>query len=260
MRYSKKSLGQNFLIDLNIIKKIVNQIEINNRNVVEIGPGRGALTNLILQKKPKFLTLIEKDDFLFENLKSKYQNIKNLKIINKDVLKINFEKNLKSNSIIFGNLPYNIASQILTQMIRMNWPSKYSDLIFMFQKEMGERIIGKFNTPKYGRLSILSNFKLKVVNRFHVSPNCFIPVPKVESIVIHFKPIKKMFYKIKNIENLEKVTRILFSNKRKMINKNIRKILNNKQLESIKDLNLNSRPANLKPEKYYEITELFEKF
>ena len=260
MRFAKKSLGQNFLIDLNIIKKIVNQIEINNRNVVEIGPGRGALTNLILQKKPKFLTLIEKDDFLFENLKSKYQNIKNLKIINKDILKINFEKNLKSNSIIFGNLPYNIASQILTQMIRMNWPSKYSDLIFMFQKEMGERIIGKFNTPKYGRLSILSNFKLKVVNRFHVSPNCFIPVPKVESIVIHFKPIKKMFYKIKNIENLEKVTRILFSNKRKMINKNIRKILNNKQLESIKDLNLNSRPANLKPEKYYEITELFEKF
>ena len=260
MKYSKKSLGQNFLIDLNIIKKIVNQIEINNRNVIEIGPGKGALTDFILQKKPKSLTLIEKDNVLFENLKLKYQNIKNLKIINKDVLKINFETNLKKNSIMFGNLPYNIASQILTKMIRINWPSKYSDLIFMFQKEMGERIIGKFNTSMYGRLSILSNFKLKIVNRFHVSPNCFIPVPKVDSTVIHFKPIKKIIYKIKNIENLEKVTRILFSNKRKMINKNIKKILNNKQLESIKDLNLNLRPANLKPEKYYEITELFEKF
>ncbi len=259
MRHAKKSLGQNFLIDLNIIRKIVNLIEIKNKNVIEIGPGKGALTNLILQKKPKFLTLVEKDDILFQDLKLKYKNINNLRIINKDILKFNFEKNLKNNTVIFGNLPYNIASQILTQILRLKWPSKYSDLIFMFQKEVGERIIGKFNTPKYGRLSILTNFKLRIVNKFHVSPNCFIPIPKVDSIVIHFKPNKGGTFNIKKIENLEKVTRILFSNKRKMINKNIRKILNDKKLKLVKDLNLKSRPENLKPEKYYEITELFEK-
>ena len=259
MMYAKKSLGQNFLVDLNIVKKIVNLIEIRNKNVVEIGPGKGALTDLILQKKPKFLTIIEKDNTLFENLKLKYHNLKNLKIIKKDILKFNFDKNLKKNSIIFGNLPYNISSQILTNIIRLRWPSKYSDLIFMFQKEMGERIAGKFNTSKYGRLSILTNFKLHIANKFYVSPNCFIPVPKVDSTIIHFQPNRNMSFKIKNIKNLEKVTRILFSNKRKMINKNIKKILNDKQINSIKSLDLNARPADIKPEEYYKITELFEK-
>ena len=259
MKYAKKSLGQNFLIDLNIIRKIVNQIEINNKNVLEIGPGKGALTNLILQKKPKFLTIIEKDNELFKNLKLKYQNTKNLKIINMDILKLNLEKNLKKNSIVFGNLPYNISSQILINFIRLKLPSKYSDLILMFQKEMGERIIGKFNTTKYGRLSVLANFKLEIIKKFHVSPNCFIPVPKVDSMVIHFKPKKKTAFNIRNIENLEKVTRILFSNKRKMINKNIKKILGSEKLNSIKDFDLNYRPSDIKPEKYYEITELFEK-
>ena len=85
------------------------------------------------------------------------------------------------------------------------------------------------------------------------------PTPKVVSTVIHFKPNKKETFNIKKIENLEKVTRILFSNKRKMINKSIRKVLDDKKLRLIKDLNLKSRPENLKPEKYYEITELFEK-
>ena len=259
MKFAKKSLGQNFLVDLNIIKKIVNLIEINNKNILEIGPGKGALTDFILQKKPKSLILIEKDNIFFEELKYKYQKFKNLKVLNKDVLKFNFEKNLKNNTVIFGNLPYNISSQILTNVIRMKSPLKYTDLIFMFQKEMGERIVGKFKTSKYGRLSILTSFKLKIENKFHVSPNCFIPVPKVNSTVIHFKPIKNKFYKINKIENLEKVTRILFSNKRKMINKNIKKILNNKKLKTIKNLNLNLRPTDLEPEKYYEITELFEK-
>ena len=156
MRYAKKSLGQNFLIDLNIVNKIINLIEINNRNVVEIGPGKGALTNIIIQKKPKSLTLIEKDNALFENLRLKYRKVKNIKLINKDVLKFDFKKNLKKDSIIFGNLPYNISSQILTNFIRLRMPYKYSDLIFMFQKEMAERIIGKYNTSKYGRLSILT--------------------------------------------------------------------------------------------------------
>ena len=259
MKYAKKSLGQNFLVDLNIVRKIVNQIDINNKNVLEIGPGKGALTDFILQKKPKFLTLIEKDNELFENLKLKYQNAKNLKIMNKDVLKLNFEKHLKKNSIVFGNLPYNISSQILINLIRLKMPSHYSDLILMFQKEMGERIIGKFNTTKYGRLSVLTNFKLEIIKKFHVSPNCFFPVPKVESMVIHFKPKKNASFKIRNIENLEKVTRILFSNKRKMINKNIKKILSNEKINSIKDFYLNHRPSNIRPEKYYEITELFEK-
>jgi len=259
MNYAKKSLGQNYLIDLNIIKKIVDLTEVYNKNILEIGPGKGALTEQILKNKPKSLILIEKDNLLAQELKLKYQNNKKIIIYNKDILKFNFEKKIKNNSIIFGNLPYNISSQILVKIIRFkeNAP-KYSSLIFMFQKEMAERIVGKFNTSKYGRLSILVNYKLKVLTKFNVSPNCFFPKPKVNSTVLHFKPNKEMFTKIKNIENLEKITNMLFSNKRKMINKTMKKIFNKDKLNSIKDLNLKSRPSDLKPEKYYEITKIFE--
>ena len=130
----------------------------------------------------------------------------------------------------------------------------------MFQKEMAARIIGKFGTPEYGRLSILTNYKLNILSKFNVSPNCFFPKPKVDSTVLLFKPKNKIKKKIKNIESLEKVTNILFSNKRKMINKNIKKIIKNDQLQLVDNLNLKSRPSDLKPEKYYKITELFEIF
>jgi len=260
MSFAKKSLGQNYLIDLNIIKKIVNLVDVYNKNILEIGPGRGALTEEIIKKKPKSLILIEKDDKLATELKLKYKNDKKIIIYNKDILKFNFEDKIESNSIIFGNLPYNISSQILAKIIKFkDCPFAYSDLIFMFQKELAERIVGKFNTTKYGRLSILTNYKLKIIKKFSVSPNCFFPIPKVDSTVLFFKPNKNIFFKIKNLENLEKITNILFSNKRKMINKNIKKILSKNQLNLIKNINLSSRPSELQPDIYYKITELFEK-
>jgi len=259
MKYTKKSLGQNYLTDLNVIKKIINLTNINNKNILEIGPGKGALTEEILKNKPKSLILIEKDNVLFNELKSKYKDQKNVIIYNKDVLKFNFEDKLK-NSIIFGNLPYNISSQILAKIIKFKKnPPNYSALILMFQKEMAQRIVGKFNTSKYGRLAILTNYRLEVLNRFDVSPNCFYPKPKIISTVLHLKPNSKKLYKINNLENLEKITNILFSNKRKMINKSIKKIFNNEQLNVIKkNLDLKCRPSELRPEKYYELTKFFE--
>ena len=260
MSFSKKSLGQNFLTDLNIIKKITNQVDIKNKNILEIGPGKGALTDQIIKKNPKSLILIEKDNKLSEELKLKYKNFKNVKIFNKDILKFNLERILLKNSIIFGNLPYNISSQILIKILKFKmWPPKYSALIFMFQKEMAERVIGKFNTSKYGRLSIITNYKLNVFNKFDVSPNCFSPKPKIVSTVLYLKPNKKIFNGIKNIENLEKITRVLFSNKRKMINKNIKKIFKkNELIDLLKKINIKSRPSNLSPENFYEITRVFE--
>ena len=260
MNFSKKSLGQNFLIDLNIIKKITNQVEIKNNNILEIGPGKGALTNQILKKKPKSLILIEKDNVLYDELRFKYKSYKNIKIYNKDILKCNVEKILKKNTIIFGNLPYNISSQILIKILRFKlWPPKYSALIFMFQKEMADRIIGKFNTSKYGRLSIITNYKLKIFNKFNISPNCFSPKPKVISTVLYLEPNKRIYGRIKNIKNLEKITQIFFSNKRKMINKSIKKIFkSDKQTNLLKDINIRSRPSDLTPENFYDITRLFE--
>ena len=152
MLYAKKSLGQNYLIDLNIINKIVNILDIKNKNVIEIGPGKGALTEIILSKNPKSLIVIEKDNKLSENLKFKYHKNKKINIFNEDILKFNLEDKIKKNSIIFGNLPYNISSQILVKFIRFkNWPPVYKDIIFMFQKELGEKIIGRYPSKDYGR-------------------------------------------------------------------------------------------------------------
>ena len=259
MKFAKKSLGQNFLIDKNIIKKITCSAEINNKHVIEIGPGKGALTNEILSKNPKSLYLVEKDEVFSNDLKKRYLYDKRVKVFNSDILKLNVEKICKNNSIIFGNLPYNISSQILVNFLKFKeWPPKYTNLIFMFQKELGEKIIGKFKTSNYGRLSILSNYRLEVNKKFFVSENCFFPKPKVKSMVIQFKPKNKILYKIKDIKNLEKVTNTLFSNRRKMINKNIKKIINKKFFLKLGPLNLKSRPSEISPETYYKITEIYE--
>ena len=260
MNFAKKSLGQNFLIDKNIIRKIINLVKLEKKNIIEIGAGHGALTDEILKKKPNLLNIIEKDITLYKKLKMKYSNIKNVKIYNDDILDFNLESLVKKNSIIIGNLPYNISSQILVKILRFKkWPPNFENLIFMFQKELGEKILGIYPSANYGRISILSNYRLKFLSKFLVSKNCFFPKPKVTSMVILFKPKLKKLYNIENILNLEKITNFFFSNKRKMINKTIKKILNDQDIKSINGLKLNSRPSEIKPETYYRITELFEK-
>ncbi|MDC1124411.1 16S rRNA (adenine(1518)-N(6)/adenine(1519)-N(6))-dimethyltransferase RsmA [Pelagibacteraceae bacterium] len=259
MQYAKKSLGQNFLIDNNIIKKIINIIDIENKNIIEIGAGKGALTNEIVKKKPKSLSIIEKDFYLSKELNLKYKNNKIVKIYNFDVLKLNIEKLCRKNSVIFGNLPYNISSQILVKILKFKkWPPKFTDLILMFQKELGEKILGKFPSANYGRLSILTSYRLKILKKFLVSPSCFLPKPKVTSLVIHFKPQLSTII-LKDISNLEKITNIIFSNKRKMINKNIKKVLSKKDISLINNLKLNLRPAEIEPEIFYNIAKLYEK-
>jgi len=159
---AKKSLGQNFLIDQNIIDKIINTVEIDHKSILEVGPGTGNLTRAILKKKPKKLIVIEKDNNLAELLKKDFDN--NIKIINDDILKINENKLDADVLTVFGNLPYNISTEILCNWI-VNIKNKnfwFDNLVLMFQKEVAERIIAKFNTKNYGRLSILSNWKLEI--------------------------------------------------------------------------------------------------
>ena len=260
MNFAKKSLGQNFLIDKNIIKKIINLVKLEEKNIIEIGAGHGALTDEILKKKPNLLNIIEKDISLYKKLKIKYSGVKNVKIYNDDILDFNLESLVKKNSIIIGNLPYNISSQILVKILRFKkWPPNFENLIFMFQKELGEKILGKYLSSEYGRLSIISNYRLKISNKFLISPNCFFPKPKVNSMMLSFFPKKKISFKIKKIDNLELITNIFFSKKRKMINKVIKNVLNRREIQSLGNLKLNSRPSDLKPEIYYRITELYEK-
>ena len=256
----KKSLGQNFLIDNNILNKIIKLAEIENTDVVEIGPGTGNLTKKIIELKPKKLILIEKDQTLSGNLKENFKRYNNIEIFNKDILKFDLEKYINTNSIIVGNLPYNISSQILVKLIKFeSWLPKYKKLILMFQKEVADKILAKYNTSNYGRLSVLRASRLKITSNFNVSPNSFWPVPKVKSTVVVFEPIINKNFKVKNIENLENVSHVFFSRKRKMINKAFKQLFK-KPLEVAKKINkdLSLRPNQLSENEYFKITKVFE--
>ena len=198
---AKKSLGQNFLVDNNIIKKITQITEIHKKNILEIGPGTGNLTESILQAKPNNLTVIEKDDNLCKKLFLRFND--NIKIINNDVLKVDIEK-IDSNEkfTVFGNLPYNISTEIICRWV-LNLKDDYwfDELVLMFQKEVADRIIAKENTSKFGRLSILLNWRLEIEKIFDINPSSFSPKPKILSSVLHFKP-KTIFQKFKNPKNI----------------------------------------------------------
>ena len=254
---AKKSLGQNFLIDNNILKKIVNIADINGKSILEVGPGTGNLTSYILMKKPKKVIVIEKDKDLAKILKEKFRD--EVTIINNDILKIDETSLLNEKLTVFGNLPYNISTEILNKwIVNLNDTFWFNHLILMFQKEVADRIIAKFNTSTYGRLSILANWRLKIEKICDVKPVSFFPKPKIDSTLLLFSPKNKSF-KIKDPKNLEKVTRIFFNHRRKMLKKPFNQLFNGDQkiLEKLK-IDLKLRPQNLDFETYYKITTEFE--
>jgi len=255
---AKKSLGQNFLIDKNILEKIVNIVDIKDKIIIEIGPGTGNLTSFIINKNPKKFLVIEKDNNLAIDLKNKFKS--RLKVINEDILKIDETNLFKEKVTVFGNLPYNISTEILSKwIINLRDNFWFDCLILMFQKEVADRIIAKFNTSNYGRLSIISNWKLKIEKICDIKPGSFNPKPKIDSSLLIFYP-KNNFVKINNPNNLEHVTRIFFNQKRKMLKKPFNQLFNGDQkvLDKLK-INLNLRPQNLNLETYYKLASEYEK-
>ena len=255
---AKKSLGQNFLIDQNIINKIINIIDIKNKNILEIGPGTGNLTLQILRKNPKKVIVVEKDINLANLLKKKFKD--NIKVINADVLKVDESILCDQSLIVFGNLPYNISTEILTKWILNLKQNKiwFSYLVLMFQKEVADRIIAETNTKNYGRLSIICNWKMKIEKIIDIEPRSFSPSPKVKSTLLVFVP-KKQYHILKDPKNLEHITNIFFSQRRKMIKKPLKFLFNNFEEVSKKlSIDLKLRPQNLDHKTYYKITELYE--
>ena len=254
---AKKSLGQNFLIDREVLEKIVSITDITSKEVLEIGPGSGNLTTYILKKKPKKLYVVEKDDDLAILLKEKFDT--EIEIINDDILKVS-ESNISEQKLsVFGNLPYNISTEILSKWI-LNIGSNFwfDSLVLMFQKEVADRIISEFNNSNYGRLSILSSWKLNVKKILDIKPQSFSPRPKIDSSLLLFTP-KENFFKLKNPKNLEKITRIFFSQRRKMLKKPFNQIFDNgKEVAEKFGIDLNLRPQNLEPEVYFKLVKEYE--
>ena len=255
----KKSLGQNFLIDTGIIEKICNSGNITeNNNVLEVGPGTGNLTEFILQKKPKKFHVIEKDERLIKNLKERFD--KKLTIINEDILEYDLKLLSDKDLIIFGNLPYNISSQILANFINYSYSEfSYKKLVLMFQKEVADRILAEDNSKNYGRLSIFSSWKLNIKKIMDINPSSFFPKPKVMSSLLIFEP-KINFIKFKNSKNLEHITNVFFNQRRKMIKKPLNILFkDSKKVIDELDLDINLRPQNLKKDTFYKICSIYEK-
>ena len=254
---SKKSLGQNFLVDREILELIVSTCDITNKEILEIGPGTGNLTTYILKKNPKKVYVVEKDDELAILLNEKFN--KEIVIINDDILKVNEDKISEQKLTVFGNLPYNISTEILSKWVsNIGTTFWFESLVFMFQKEVADRIIAKSNNSNYGRLSILTNWKLNVKKIMDIKPQSFSPRPKIDSSLLLFTP-KENFFKLKNAKNLEMITRIFFSQRRKMLKKPFNQIfINTKEVAEKFNIDLNLRPQNLEPEVYFRLTKEYE--
>ena len=255
---AKKSLGQNFLIDKNIIKKITDVTNILDNEILEVGPGSGNLTEQILKKKPKKIFVIEKDEDLCTILRNRFIN--QIEIINKDILEVNENLISKNKLIVFGNLPYNISTEIICNwIVNLKNETWFNELILMFQKEVADRIIAQSNTSTFGRLSVLSQWRLNVKKILDISPNSFSPKPKIYSSLLLFFP-KEKYFKINSAKNLEKITRVFFNQRRKMIKNPLKKLF--KDYYEVSDrlnMDLKQRPQNLSIETYLKITEEYEK-
>ena len=237
-----KSLGQNFLFDLNLTDKIVKYSQPICPTVIEIGPGPGGLTRSILKKKPNVLYTIDKDkqsEKMLTDIKKIYRD--NLIIITDDALHYPIWELGDSPRQVIANLPYNTGTKMLTSWLKH---IQHFDLLtLMFQKEVADRIVAKQGSKNYGRLSILTNWLTKSKKLFDIPSKAFIPRPKITSSVIQLKPLHKPLYDV-SFESIEKITQMAFSQRRKMIKTSLKKV--NGQI-ILKELNIspNLRPENL---------------
>ena len=246
----KKSLGQNFLIDENISRKTVKLLDVKPEDYfLEIGPGYGSLTKYLIEQT-KNLICVEIDKEIFKNISEKYSDIK---IINEDVLKINF--NSLAEGIdrlrVVGNIPYNITSQIIFHIIDQR--EKIKDLTIMVQLEVAERIIAKPKSKEYGILSVISQAYSTPKLLFKVPPQCFFPKPKVYSGMLHFDFTNNLNNKIVNHNLFRKLVRTTFAKRRKILKNSLKDIDEKLDLNAF-DMYLSKRPEELSIHEFIDLS------
>lgn len=254
----KKKFGQNFLQNQIIINNIINSSKINKESIVyEVGPGDGSLTKEIIKKNPKKYLAIEIDTSLKEKLEKLFLK-KNHKLIFGDALKFNENNYFKKNAIIIANLPYNISLKLLTkwifQYLSNNW---FDEMVLMFQKEVAERLTSLENSKKFGRITLLTSSIFEVKKILDINKKDFYPSPKVDSVLLSFRPLKKPHFNFSNIQKLEYLTKIFFSNRRKKIKNKIVKIFDKTIIDQY-NLNqyYNLRAENIDKNTYFFLAKL----
>lgn len=252
---AKKSLGQNFLLDMNITNKIIrSSLQLQRKEdfskefVYEIGPGPGGLTRAILNANPQKLTVIEMDERCIKIMEEIKEIVHNqLEIIEGDALKFDFLISSESPKNIVSNLPYNISVPLLISWLKNM--KHFDSLTLMFQKEVAERICAEIGNKNYGRISVLSQLICEIKHIMNLNPNCFVPAPKIWSSVLLFTP-KKNIPTADTIKKLEKITEMAFGQRRKMVRQSLKCLPNLEQLLSLAQIQPTDRAENITPEQY----------
>lgn len=236
---AKKSLGQNFLLDLNLTCRIARSAgDLSNHTVIEVGPGPGGLTRALLHEGAKRVIAIEMDPRALgalEEISAHYPG--RLDVIEGDALKVGMASLVPEGPVrIVANLPYNVGTQLLLNWLEIDpWPPFYESLTLMFQKEVAERIIATEEDKAYGRLGVIAGWRTHADKLFDVAKECFSPPPKVTSSIVHLTP--KANPLPCNLRSLEQVTAAAFGQRRKMLRQSL-KSLNVDHLALIEDAGL----------------------
>ena len=251
----KKKLGQHFLQDKNIVRKIVKIAGIKSDDYVwEIGPGKGILTEELLNRNC-FLTAFEIDETLFPILEEKFSNKINL--IKEDVLKANWEKMLPDEKVkIVANLPFQITSPFLFKVVRFS--EYFSKIVIMIQKEVAQRIKAEVGSKDYGILTLKMQFYFDVSYEFTVKSHLFYPKPKVDSAVISLIPRKEK-PEIEDEKFFWRIVETSFRNRRKMLRNNLKEILNAEQIEELsEEFDLSKRGEILSESEFVKLYKQIE--
>ena len=216
---AKKSLGQNFLLDLNLTSKIARYAgNLDQFDILEIGPGPGGLTRSLLHEGARKVVAIEKDNRCIEALEEIQATFPGrLKLLQGDALSTNASEHLADPVRIIANLPYNIGTELLVRWLTSKtWPSFWQSMTLMFQKEVANRIVASPGSKAYGRLSVISQWRCDTKIAFNVPASAFTPPPKVESTLVHFEALKEPKFPAE-VEVLEFVVSKAFNQRRKML-------------------------------------------
>lgn len=228
----KKYLGQHFLIDQQIIAKILTCIAPKlGDNILEIGPGRGALTQGLLNQVKK-LTAIEFDSDLIPHLIQKCMPLGTINIIQADALTLSLNTLTHAKLRIIGNLPYYIATPLLFHFLAQR--NLIQDMHFMLQREVADRLTAQPGTPAYGRLTIMIQYYARVKTLFTVAPEAFSPAPKVYSAFVRIQPYGKLPHLAQDEQLFSTIVRTAFNQRRKMLRNSLRNILSDNQLSALK--------------------------
>lgn len=256
--YPKKSLGQNFIFDQNILNKIIkNILPIEGFNIIEIGPGPGGLTLAILKKKPKKIILVEKDSSfcsIINNILFKYKHIDSNLIID-DFLNFDLEKHISNNTKIISNLPYYLSTQILLKILPFN--NKIKEVMFTFQKEVADRIIANPNSKNYSRLSVIAQSVCNIKKRQNLPAEVFFPVPNVSSTVLIFSRKKKII--LDNFQSFQKLIKIAFNKRRKSIKNSLKGVNNISHFLEVLNIESKMRPEQISVDQFCQLANLIYK-